>query len=140
MLSYVFFPPPYIFFDILISINHTKNVQLSIYMYIIDCCTIIIVYWALSDEKKLTIKHRYTYPYKIMVLTPTNKTLCVASLVIIDSYVHTNLHSYIIDQTCNHRLPPLWSRRETAKILENVPPPSPQMILRGYKYLFHTLI
>ena len=63
------------------------------YMY---SCTIIIVNWAISDGKKMNIKHRYTYPYKIMVLTPTNKTLCVASLVIIDSYVHTNLHSYII--------------------------------------------
>ena len=71
-----------------------------------------------------------------MVLTPTNKTLCVASLVIIDSYVHTNLHSYIIDQTCNHRQewiqggrglpPPPGIRRETAKILENVPPPPPE--------------
>ena len=111
------------------------------YMYIIHCCTIIIVNWAISDGKKMTIKHRYTYPYKIMVLTPTNKTLCVASLVIIDSYVHTNLHSYIIDQTCNHRqertqggkgtAPPPGIRRETAKILENVPPPPPEWFWGG---------
>ena len=68
----------------------------------------------------MTIKHRYTYPYKIMVLTPTNKTLCVASLVIIDSYVHTNLHSYIIDQTCNHRQEWIQGGRGLPPPLESV--------------------